>query len=58
MQLVRAPIAANPLSFGKAPKPAVTPAPAPVCQSTLSDDVRLFATTFAAGFIFVSLFLA
>lgn len=26
--------------------------------SGLNDDLRLFATTFAAGFLFVSLFLA
>lgn len=26
--------------------------------TAISDDVRLFATTFAAGFVFVSLFLA
>ena len=29
-----------------------------VRASGLNDDFRLFATTFAAGFLFVSLFLA
>jgi hypothetical protein len=27
-------------------------------QSTLTDDLKLFALTFAAGFLFVSLYLA
>ena len=58
MQLLRAPIGANPMSFGKAPRPTLAPAPAPARTSSLADDARLFATTFAAGFLFVSLFLA
>jgi len=60
MQLLRAPIAANPLSFGKAPKPAVSSVPpaVPPQPSSLASDVKLFAMTFAAGFVFVSLFIA
>jgi hypothetical protein len=61
MQLVRVPIAADPLSFGKAPKPTIQPVP-PVepaaAPRSMADDLRLFAMTFAAGFIFVSLFIA
>lgn len=31
---------------------------APPAQIAISDDLRLFATTFAGGFLFVSLLLA
>ena len=61
MQLVRAPIAADPLSFGKAPKPVILPVPAvepAASPRSPADDLRLFAITFAAGFTFVSLFIA
>lgn len=44
----------RPRSFGRRGA-AVTMA---ACRSTLADDLKLFATTFAAGFIFVSLYLA
>ena len=30
----------------------------PMEKSAASDDLRLFATTFAAGFLFVTLFIA
>ena len=55
MQLVRAPIAADPRAFGRAGTPEP---PAPVTPSRLAGDVKLFATTFLAGFVFVSVFLA
>jgi len=55
MQLVRAPIAADPRAFGRAGAPAP---PTPVAPSHLADDIKLFATTFLAGFIFVSAYLA
>ena len=55
MQLFRAPIAADPRAFGRAGAP--TP-PAPVTPSRLADDIKLFATTFLAGFVFVSAYLA
>lgn len=42
-------------TFGrKAVAVAVTPAP----RSSFVDDVKLFALTFAGGFLFVSLYLA
>jgi hypothetical protein len=55
MQLVRAPIAADPRSFGRAGTPAP---PAPLSPSHLAGDIKLFATTFLAGFVFVSVLLA
>jgi hypothetical protein len=33
-------------------------APAIAARSTLSDDIRLFAITFAGGFLFMTIFLA
>jgi len=59
MQLVRPAIAVDPRFFGKAPRRIDDTAPvrAPVA-SQLSSDVKLFATTFAAGFVFVSVLLA
>ena len=45
----------HPLDFGRRSKPA------PDCASaaaTAGDDLRLFAVTFAAGFVFLSVFLA
>jgi hypothetical protein len=47
----------DPRRFGRRPAYLVAEAPqapAPV----LNDEVRLFATTFAAGFLFVSLMVA
>ena len=35
-----------------------TAAPRPVRTSAISDDMRLFAATFAGGFLFVSILLA
>lgn len=46
-------------AFGRGPVrvlAAAAPAPAPLF--TIGDDVKLFASTFAAGFLFVSVFLA
>jgi hypothetical protein len=55
MQTVRPAIATDPRSFGRG-----VPRDLAVVQSTggLSDDFKLFATTFLAGFVFVSVFLA
>lgn len=53
---VRLAIAADPRRFGRAfesDEPATPTAP-----SRLGDDIRLFAVTFLAGFIFVSVFIA
>ena len=55
MQLARPPIARDPRRFGKAGARAVAAA---VPQAALGDDLKLFATTFAAGFLFVSLLIA
>jgi hypothetical protein len=55
MQTVRPAIATDPRSFGRAIQRAL-PADAPA--SGLSDDFKLFAMTFLAGFVFVSVFLA
>lgn len=48
------PIAVSPLGFGRR-RPAVAVAQA---EPMVSDDVRLFLWTFAAGFLAVSIFLA
>ncbi len=45
----------DPRGFGRGPMWITTP---PEPAIALSDDVRLFATTFGAGFLFVSLLLA
>ena len=55
MQLVRVPIASDPRAFGRAGAPVP---PAPVTPSRLAGDIKLFATTFLAGFVFVSAYLA
>jgi hypothetical protein len=45
----------HPLRFGRSRSPY---APAPRAPMTsIGDDLKLFATTFAAGFLFVSLYL-
>ena len=55
MQFARPAHAVHPLAFGRrgAARAAAMPAPA-----SIADDLRLFATTFAAGFVFVTVFLA
>ena len=46
----------HPLSFGrKVPRALVAAAPAAAAEG---DDLRLFAWTFAAGFVFMTVFLA
>ena len=55
MQLARRLVAANPRMFGRGPLKMLDPAPQ---ASALGADVRLFATTFLAGFIFVSVLIA
>jgi hypothetical protein len=55
MRAVKAAIAVDPRAFGRrvcAPDAAFVPA------APLSADVKLFATTFVAGFLFVSILLA
>jgi len=55
MQIARPAIATDPRAFGRGiPRELRATPAAPV----LSDDFKLFATTFLAGFVFVSVFLA
>lgn len=56
MQLARSVSAVHPRQFGRGPRKVLE-----LSQSSarpISDDLKLFATTFAAGFIFVSVLLA
>ena len=55
MNSVRPVVALHPLRFGRGPARVLA---LPVMQrSTVSDDVKLFAATFAAGFLFVSILI-
>ena len=56
MRTPRALIAANPLQFGRGRLSPSVADRGPLW--TFPDDAKLFATTFAAGFLFVSIFLA
>lgn len=65
MQFARARFATSPLAppggFGRGPVrqlAAAAPATPPSAALGLADDVKLFASTFAAGFLFVTVFLA
>ena len=55
MQLARSGIALDPRRFGRAGAREVC-AVAP--QAAFGSDLKLFATTFAAGFLFVSVLIA
>jgi len=57
MRTLRPVIAADPRLFGRGRARAVAE-PAIERRWTFSDDLVLFATTFAAGFIFVSIYIA
>ena len=57
MQLAHARLATAPRRFGRGPVRIDFVDP-PVVLPAISADVKLFATTFAAGFLFVSCFLA
>jgi hypothetical protein len=56
MQLARPASAVHPRRFGRGPRKQLE-VTAPN-TSAISDDLKLFATTFAAGFVFVSVLLA
>jgi hypothetical protein len=56
MQLARPVSAIHPRHFGRGPRKDATPMEAR--RPAISDDLKLFATTFAAGFVFVSVLLA
>jgi len=58
MQLARPASAAHPRQFGRGPQKHFDAEAAPVRAPAISDDLKLFATTFAAGFVFVSVLLA
>ena len=56
MHFARPAFAPHPASFGRARARALA---APIAQARRSsDDLKLFATTFAAGFLFVSIVIA
>lgn len=54
MQLARPAYASDPRRFGRRALAVVAVAPV---QPALSDDLKLFALTFAAGFLFVSILI-
>ena len=55
MQTTRYALAIDPRRFGR--RPVATAVAAPLPASTLGDDLRLFAVTFAGGFLFVSVLI-
>ena len=55
MQLQRPAFALDPRFFGRGPQRDF--GNAGIHRSRVSDDVRLFATTFVAGFLFVSILI-
>ena len=55
MQLARRIVAADPRMFGRGPKRLLE---AKQAASGISADLKLFATTFVAGFVFVSILIA
>ena len=57
MQLARFRFAFAPRRFGRGPARIIAPPYEPVALA-LRDELKLFATTFAAGFLFVSLLIA
>jgi hypothetical protein len=57
MLLSRAPIAADPRLFGKRLETPAVPADGEA-PASLAADLRLFALTFTAGFLFVSVLIA
>jgi hypothetical protein len=55
MQLVRPPFASHPRRFGRGPVRVLGDAPR--SEFSIGPDAKLFATTFVAGFLFVSILL-
>ena len=55
MQIARPPFATDPKLFGKGRMRALTAPQLP--EGRLGDDLRLFATTFVAGFVVVSILI-
>jgi hypothetical protein len=58
MQLTRRAVAYHRPPFGRGRNFAVAPQRAEAATSNLAADLRLFATTFLAGFVFVSILIA
>jgi hypothetical protein len=56
MQLARPAVALDPKLFGKARARELPPPEVP--SNEISADLKLFATTFVAGFVFVSILIA
>ena len=56
MQLARPAFASDPKQFGKGRMYALPPAPSAV-SITIPDEVKLFARTVLAGFVFVSILI-
>lgn len=56
MQLARSASALDPRQFGRGPRRDL--GAAAVAAPAIGNDLKLFATTFAAGFLFVSVLLA
>jgi hypothetical protein len=54
VQLARPIIAPHPKAFGRGP---VRAADEPMQPSALASDIKLFAATFLAGFLFVSILI-
>jgi hypothetical protein len=57
MQLARPGIAIHPLRFGRGRR-FVSASAATAAAPAIGADLKLFATTFLAGFVFVAVFLA
>ena len=55
MQLAKPVVATNPRLFGRGPVRELEAAAA--AEANLSDDLKLFAATFLAGFLFVSILI-
>jgi hypothetical protein len=58
MQLARPASAVHPRQFGRGRNWHVAAEAARAPSSAIADDLKLFVTTFAAGFVFVSVLLA
>ena len=57
MSLARPALAFPPRRFGRGPLRALSEAAPVAAAAKISDDVKLFATTFAAGFVVVSILI-
>jgi hypothetical protein len=58
MQLARPRFAMDPKLFGKGRPRQLPNGPAKALSSTIGADLKFFATTFVAGFLFVSILIS